>query len=366
MGENRQMKMPFFSNVARLSVRIMRQQSKGTLPTRLTFGFKRSGLRALGMLTLAILGANASQTALAQTTYPQQAIKIIVPQPPGGGFDTVARLLAERLSSSLAQSVIVENRTGAGTLVGTEAVAKAAPDGYTLLLGGLSNMALNPGFYPKLSYDPVKDFSVIGLAVTYSYTLVARKDLPMSSLAEVIAYAKGNPDKLNYASAGNGSGQHIGLAVLSNLTGAKMTHVPYRGAQAAYQDLIAGRVDLFFDLSPTAKIQVDADRVKALAVSSKERQAFHPAVPSLTETGVAKLEMESWFGLFAPVAIPAQVLQRLRTEFANVMAQAEVIERFQKTGGRPLRITASEAEGFVKQEAERWTRLVREAGVKAD
>ncbi len=307
-----------------------------------------------------------SQQTQAQSNYPQQTIKIVVPQPPGGGFDTVARILAERLSSALGQSVIVENRTGAGTLVGTEAVAKATPDGYTLLVGGLSNMALNPGFYPRLSYDPVKDFSVIGLAVTYSYTLVARKDLPMGTLAEVMSYARSNPDKLNYASAGNGSGQHIASAVLSNLANVKITHVPYRGAQAAYQDLIAGRVDLFFDLSPTAKIQVEADRVKALAVSSRERQSFHPTVPSVIETGVAKLDMESWFGLFAPAATPPAVVQRLRAEFASVMAQPELIERFQKTGGRPLKMSASEAESFVKLEAERWTRLVREAGVKAD
>ena len=307
-----------------------------------------------------------SQQTQAQSNYPQQTIKIVVPQPPGGGFDTVARILAERLSSALGQSVIVENRTGAGTLVGTEAVAKATPDGYTLLIGGLSNMALNPGFYPRLSYDPVKDFSVIGLAVTYSYTLVARKDLPMATLTEVMSYARSNPDKLNYASAGNGSGQHIASAVLSNLANVKITHVPYRGAQAAYQDLIAGRVDLFFDLSPTAKIQVEADRVKALAVSSRERQSFHPTVPSIIETGVAKLDMESWFGLFAPAATPAAAVQRLRAEFANVMAQPELIERFQKTGGRPLKMSASEAESFVKLEAERWTRLVREAAVKAD
>ena len=307
-----------------------------------------------------------SQQSQAQSNYPQQTIKIVVPQPPGGGFDTVARLLAERLSNAFGQPVIVENRTGAGTLVGTEAVAKATPDGYTLLIGGLSNMALNPGFYPRLSYDPVKDFSVIGLAVTYSYTLVARKDLPMATLSEVMSYAKNNPDKLNYASAGNGSGQHIASAVLSNLANVKMTHVPYRGAQAAYQDLIAGRVDLFFDLSPTAKIQVEADRVKALAVSSRERQSFHPTVPSIIETGVAKLDMESWFGLFAPAATPAAAVQRLRAEFTNVMAQPELIERFQKTGGRPLKMSASEAESFVKLEAERWTRLVREAAVKAD
>jgi tripartite-type tricarboxylate transporter receptor subunit TctC len=317
-------------------------------------------------LLLASLCSAITGAAVAQASFPTQTVKIVVPQPPGGGFDTVARLLGERLTVALGQPVIIENKTGAGTLVGTEAVAKASPDGYTLLLGGLSNIALNPGSYPKLPYDPIKDFTPIGLAVTYSYTLVARKDLPMNSLSEVIAYARSNPDKLTYASAGNGSGQHIGPAVLSNLTNVKMTHVPYRGAQAAYQDLIAGRVDLFFDLSPTAKIQIEAERVKAIAVSSKDRQPFHPNVPSITETGVAKLDMQSWFGLFAPAATPANVLQKLRAEFANVMAQPELIEKFQKTGGRALKLSQPETDAFVRQEVEQWTRLVRNAGIKVD
>jgi tripartite-type tricarboxylate transporter receptor subunit TctC len=317
-------------------------------------------------LLLASLCSAITGAAVAQASFPTQTVKIVVPQPPGGGFDTVARLLGERLTVALGQPVIIENKTGAGTLVGTEAVAKASPDGYTLLLGGLSNIALNPGSYPKLPYDPIKDFTPIGLAVTYSYTLVARKDLPMNSLAEVIAYARSNPDKLTYASAGNGSGQHIGPAVLSNLTNVKMTHVPYRGAQAAYQDLIAGRVDLFFDLSPTAKIQIEAERVKAIAVSSKDRQPFHPSVPSITETGVAKLDMQSWFGLFAPAATPANVLQKLRAEFASVMAQPELIEKFQKTGGRALKLSQPETDAFVRQEVEQWTRLVRNAGIKVD
>jgi tripartite-type tricarboxylate transporter receptor subunit TctC len=308
----------------------------------------------------------AGTPAMAQGAYPSQPVKIIVPQPPGGGFDSVARQLADKLGPLLGQTVVVENRPGSGTLVGTEAVAKAAPDGYTLLLGALSNIALNPGLYPKLSYDPLRDFKPVGLAVTYSYTLQARKDLPQKSLKEVIEAARSQPDKLTYASAGNGSGQHVAAAVLLQLAKVKMTHVPYRGAQPAYQDLLGGRVDLFFDISSTARVQVDAGNVKALAVSSRERQSFHPDVPSVFETGVAPLEMESWFGLFAPAATPPPVLQRLRSEFAKVMAMPDTIERFQKSGGRALQLTPEATETLIRNDVAKWTRLVRESGISAD
>ncbi|MDP3082876.1 MAG: tripartite tricarboxylate transporter substrate binding protein, partial [Rubrivivax sp.] len=224
-------------------------------------------------LALAAAGAAAPVAA-----YPTQPIKLIVPQPPGGGFDSVARLLAEKLGPLMGQSVVVENRPGSGTLVGTDAAAKAAPDGHTLLLGALSNIALNPGLYPKLSYDPLRDFKPVGLAVSYSYTLIARKDLAQKSLQEVIQFARDNPEKLTFASAGQGSGQHIAAAVLFQQAKVKVLHVPYRGAQPAYQDLLGGRVDMFFDISPTARVQVDAGNVMALAVSSRERQPFHAQV----------------------------------------------------------------------------------------
>jgi tripartite-type tricarboxylate transporter receptor subunit TctC len=321
----------------------------------------RSILRAIVMLPLALAWIGP---LLAQT-YPERTIKIIVPQPPGGGFDTVARVLADRLSPLLGQPLVVENRPGAGTLVGPEAAAKAPADGYTLLLGALSNIALNPGLYDKLSYDPLRDFAPVGLAVTWSYTLVARKDLPHKDLADVVAFARANPDAITYASAGRGSGQHVAMAVTAQLAGVKLTHVAYRGAQAAYQDVLGGRVDLFFDISSTARAQVDAGSVRALAVSSKERQPMHPAVPSVTETGVAALDMESWFGLFAPVGVPGPVLARLRAEFAKVLADPEVAALFGKTGGRMLNLSPAETDVFIKRDVERWTKLIREAGVSA-
>jgi tripartite-type tricarboxylate transporter receptor subunit TctC len=312
---------------------------------------------------VAALTLGALAPAVAQT-YPDRTIKIIVPQPPGGGFDTVGRILAEKLGPLLGQTVLVENRVGAGTRVGTEAAAKSAADGYTLLLGALSNMALNAGLYTDLPYDPIKDFTPIGMAVTWSYTLVARKDLPQKDLKELIAYARENPEKVTYASAGKGSGQHLAMAATAQLAGVKLTHVAYRGAQAAYQDVLGGRVDLFFDISSTARSQVDGGTVRALAVSSKARQKMHPDVPSVMETGVAPLDMESWFGLFAPAATPAPVLARLRAEFAKVVAMPEVAELFDKTGGRVMKLSVAETDALVKSEVERWTKLITEAGLR--
>ena len=319
---------------------------------------------SLVFVLLAACVAISSATAAPQT-YPQQTIKIIVPQPPGGGFDTVARVLADRLSPLLGQTMVVENRTGAGTLVGTEAAARAPADGYTLLLGALSNIALNPGLYANLSYDPLKDFVPVGLAVTWSYTLVARKDLPQKDLKELVAFARANPEKITYASAGKGSGQHIAMAVTAKLAGIKLTHVAYRGAQAAYQDILGNRVDLFFDISSTARPQVDSGAVRALAVSSRARQPMHPHVPSVAETGTAPLDMESWFGLFAPAATPAPTIQRLRSEFSKVVAEPEVAELFGKTGGRVMQLSAAETDALIRRDVERWTKLIREAGISS-
>ena len=301
--------------------------------------------------------------------FPNKPLRIIVPQPPGGGFDTTARILADKLGPLLGQTVVVENRPGAGTLVGTEAAAKAPADGYTMLMGGLSNIALNPGLYQKLPYDPQKDFAVIAMPVSYAYVLVSRKDFPFNNLKEVIDHARANPDKLNYASGGNGSGQHIAPAVVAHLAGVKMTHVPYKGAQAAYQDLIAGRVDLFFDIAPTARGQISGGTVKPLAVSSKARQAIFPGLPAVSEAGVSQLDsfdMQSWFALFVPVATPAPALARLRAEMAKVMAMPDLIDRFQKGGGTAMALSTAETEALVKRDIERWTKVIREAGIKGD
>jgi tripartite-type tricarboxylate transporter receptor subunit TctC len=301
----------------------------------------------------------------AQVDFPNRPLKIVVPQPPGGGFDFVARTLAEPLGRALAQSVVVENRPGSGTLVGTDAAAKAAPDGYTLLVGSVSNMVLNSGLYPSLPYDPQRDFEPIGVAVGYSYTLMSRKDLGIETLAEVLKQAKAKPRALSYASAGNGSGQHVLAAATWHSAGVELLHVPYRGAQAAYQDLLGGRVDLFFDLAPTARTQVGAGTVKALASSGAQRNPMHPDVPTLREAGV-DLELESWFGLFAPARTPAPALARLRDELLRAARSTEVQAVFTNAGGRPLPLSADDTRALLARDLQRWVPLVRAAGLKAD
>jgi tripartite-type tricarboxylate transporter receptor subunit TctC len=291
---------------------------------------------------------------------------VIVPQPPGGGFDFVARALAERLTKSLGQSLVVENRSGSGTLVGTDAAAKADPDGYSILVGSVSNIALNMGLYDKLSYDSLRDFEPVGLAVSYSYTLMARKDLPINSLKDLVTFAKANPGKLSYASAGVGSGQHVLPAALWHLAGADLIHVPYRGAQAAYLDLLGGRVDLFFDLSSTARVHVNAGSVKALAVSGAERNPMHPDVPTIVESGVAPLDLESWFGYFVPKKTPMDIQDRLRSELSKVIAQPDLQETFRKAGGKPLNLNAEQTRALVRRDVERWSKLVRDIGIKAE
>ncbi len=316
------------------------------------------------LIATAILAACLG-SAQAQT-FPNRTVRVIVPQPPGGGFDSAARLLSEPFATLLGQPVIVDNRPGGGTIIGTEAAAKAEPDGYTLLLGASANIVLTPALYAKVPFNPRTDFTPVGLAVANTYTLVARNDLPLASLQEVVRHARENPGKLTYASAGSGTGQHIAAAVLWHLSGVKLTHVPYKGAQAAYQDLLPGRVDLFFDATQTAKGQIDAGRVRAIAVSGPARLAIHPGVPTARETGVADYDMVSWIGYFAPAATPSPVLARLRADFARVMVMPEVVARFEKSGLTVLRLSMPETEALVASDIDKWTRLIRSAGISAD
>jgi tripartite-type tricarboxylate transporter receptor subunit TctC len=316
-------------------------------------------------MILALALAAACAAAAAQT-YPARPLRVIVPQPPGGGFDMVARTLSEPLATLLGQSVIVENRPGGGTVVGTELAARAEADGYTLLLGASANLVFSAGLYRKLPYDPKAEFVPVGLAATFSYTLVARNDLPFGSLKEIVEYAKANPGRLTYASGGNGSGQHICAALVWHGTGVELTHVPYKGAQLAYQDLIPGRVDLFFDASSTARGQVEAGRVKPIAVSGPVRLKYHPAVPTVRETGVLDFEMETWVGYFARAGTPQPVLARLRAEFDRVVAMPEVAAMLEKRGARPVRVSVAEAEALVARDIDKWTQLIRAAGISAD
>jgi len=297
-------------------------------------------------------------------TYPSRPIRVIVPQPPGGGFDLVARTLAEPLSRVMGNPVVVENRPGAGMLVGTEAAAKSEADGYTILLGAKPNLAFNAGLYDKLPYDPRADFVPVGIASFNPYTLVARNDLPFGTLKEILDYARANPGKLTYASAGNGTGQHITAEVTFHLAGVKLTHVPYKGAAPAYQDLMPGRVDLFFDNSATAQPHIEARRVKPIAVSSAERFVALPNVPTVRESGL-DFDNETWIGYFVRAGTPAPVLARLRADFDKVLAMPEVGAGLEKRGYRVARLSARETEALIAADIEKWTKLIRSAGIRA-
>ena len=315
---------------------------------------------------VAYLAAFSALSAALAQDYPSRPVRIVVPSAPGGGFDLVGRVLAQKLGEQTGQAFVVENRPGAGTLVGTQLVARSAPDGYNLVVGGLSNIALNMGLYREPGYDSLADFTSAGLVVSHSYTLVARRDLPLASLAEVIAFARANPGKLNIGTSGPGTGQYIGAAIIAALTGVDIVKVPYKGAQPVYQDLLAGRVDLFYDNTTTTRPYVESGQVKALAVSSRERAPTMPKLPTLIETGVVDLEMETWFGLFAPARTPRAIVERLRAEVDRTTRSADVRSRLEMGSGRSLRMASAETESFVRAEVAKWTGLLRKAGIEPE
>ena len=325
---------------------------------------KKYGLGLLRTLLLSCLCLTVQ--ANAQNNFPDKPLHIIVPQPPGGGFDYVGRVLADKMAPLMKESIIVENRPGVGTVVGTDYVAKLPPDGYTAVVGSISNMVMNPWLYKTLPYDPIKDFVPVGLAISYSYTLIGRKGLPFSDLKGLIQYAKDNPGKLTYASGGNGTGQHVLAAALWNKAGVDVVHVPYKGAQAAYTDIIGGRVDLFFDLSPTAKPHIDAGSVIAYATSGATRNPNIPGVPTILETGVSNVELESWFGLFVPAKTPPEILAKWQEAMQKVADMPEVKERFEKAGGKPISPTPAEVRTMVQSDYNRWKQLISNANIKAD
>lgn len=318
-------------------------------------------------LSATVLIAWGALCAAAQAqTYPSKTIRLIVPTAPGGGYDFVGRVLAEKLTTELGQAMVVENRTGSGTVVGTQAAASAAPDGYTLLMGGLANIAFTPGLYDKLPYNPVSDFVPVALAGSFSYTLIARKDLPLNTLQEVIDYARANPGKLTIATGGAGTGQHVAAALLKSLAHVNILEVPYKGAQPAYTDLFGGRVDLFFDNTATVRPFLEGERVKAIVTSNAMRDPLLPQVPFGREAGLPGLVLESWIGIFTHSQTPAATLETLRLAMGKVMQQADLRRRLEASGVRVLNMPAKDTEQFVKAEAEKWPKFLRQAGIKAE
>lgn len=314
---------------------------------------------------LGTAGAVLAGVAGAQE-FPIKPIRIVVPQAPGGGTDILARNLSARMTELLKQGVVVENRTGAGSLVGTEFVARAPADGYTLLMGGIFNMVMNKALVKNLSYSPESDFVSLGYVSAYPFVLLMRSDLPVNSLAELAAYAKARPGKLTYGSGGMGTLQHVWGAILTSSLGLDMVHVPFKGAAPAHQEMMAGRLDIMFDNISAAKPHIQAGRLKGLVVSSAQRSSQLPNIPTVNETGLVRFEGESWFGVFAPAATPAPVVARLRETLAAINREAEFVARVERDGGRLLNIAPSQQQGFLRDEIERWVGAAQRYKVTAD
>jgi len=313
------------------------------------------------LLALALLGAAAQAQGQA---WPSRPLRYIVPFPPGAFNDALARTIAADLPKAIGQPVLVENRPGGNTIIGTEAAAKSPADGYTLF-GAALPFSVVQSLY-KTSFDVTKDFAPITLAGVTPNLLVANPKVPVSTVAELLAYARANPGKLNYASTGNGSSNHLSFELFKAMTKTSITHIPYKGSAPAVTDLLAGQVDMMFDNTPNVLPHVRAGKLKAIAVSSKARSSLAPEVPTVDEAGVPGYDVTVWFGILTVAGTPRDVVQRLNVEIVKILASAEVRERFGKAGVEVVAGTPEQFSVFLKSEVARWAKVVQDANIKAD
>ncbi len=323
----------------------------------------RSGRARL--LTLAILLSACFGTAAQAQNYPDRPIRLIAPFPAGGLVDVLARAVGDELSKSLGQPVIVENRPGAGGNIGAEAVAKSAPDGYTLLMTSAGILTANEFLYAKMPFDPATAFVPVSNVADMPMIVVVNPKIEAKTLAEFVAYAKANPGKLNFGSPGVGTTGHLGLALFMHAANIKLTHVPYKGAAPAITDLIAGQIDGVVDNPPTVLPHIEAQKLRPLAVAAKTRMPQLPDLPTAAQAGVANFEASSWFGVAAPAGTPPAIVARLHKDIAAALAKPELKERFAKSGARLL---GNSPEEFAKQivaDRKMWGEVIRAADIKA-
>jgi tripartite-type tricarboxylate transporter receptor subunit TctC len=316
------------------------------------------GRRFAVAVVLALAGASHAQT------FPSKPLRMIVPFPAGGGSDTMGRVIGQKLSERLGHAVVVENRPGAGGSIGAEVVAKAAPDGHTILLGSTSELAQYPNVNPKIPYDPLRDFAPITLVGTVPLVLIVHPSLPSRSVKELVALTTARAGEVNFSSAGNGSTTHLAVELFVLITGARMTHVPYKGSPQAVTDLVAGNVQVGIPTMPAALPFIKSGRVKALGVSSAKRTSVLPEVPTLQEAGVRGYETDLWTGILAPAGTPPPVLSRLHAEIVYATGLPEVKEALGRQGAAPASGTPQEFSAYLKTELAKWARVVKEANVK--
>ncbi len=321
------------------------------------------------MRTVSVLCALAlsvlPQLVSAQS-YPDKPIKFIVPYPPGGALDTTARLLGKKLSETMAQAIIIENKAGAGGNIGADFVAKSAPDGYTILLGAVATHAINPSLYPNMPYDAQKDFVAITQIAATPNVLLVHPSVSARDVKSFIAFAKANPSKLNFGSGSNGSAGHLAGELFKAETGVQMTHVPYKGAGPALQALMANEVQVLFDNLANAMPQIKAGTVKALAVTTAQRSALARELPTIAENGLAGFDISTWFGIFAPAGTPSAIQERLHREFTQALAAPEIREHMLALGAEPVGNKPAEFAAYIKTEAQKYAKVIKASGAKVD
>ena len=313
-----------------------------------------------GLALTCIAGLSAAQD------YPNRPIRLIVPFPPGGGTDVLAREASIAVSKNTGWSIIAENRPGSGGNIGIDIAAKSAPDGYTLALGQTSNLAINPTLFPNLSYDPEKNLSAIGLIADAPLVIVVAENSPLNSFDDMIKVAREKPGVLNYASSGNGTVSHLAAVQLQKAAGVELTHIPYKGAAQASNDLIGGQIDMYLSSVPTLIGHIRNGKMRALAVTSAERAADLPDVPTIAERGNPGFEAVTWFGLVAPEGVPKEVIEQLNAEFNKALQSDAVGRKFQDQGARVLTSTPEAFTKLIHDDRIRWGKIVEESGARVE
>lgn len=325
--------------------------------------------RTFGLLAAAAClgaGLTASLPAAAQSAYPAKNITIVVPFPPAGTTDLLARIVGQALSVELGQTVVIENKGGAGGNIGGQLVAKAAPDGYTLLMGTVGTHAINSSLYKKMPFDAIKDFAPLSRVANVPNMLVVNPSQPYKTVAELIAYVKANPGKVSYASSGNGTSIHLSGELFNSMAKIEMQHVPYKGSGPALIDLIGGQTNVMFDNMPSSIQHVRSGKLRAVAVTTAQRSPELPNLPTIAESGLPGFEATSWFGLLAPAGTPPAVISKLSQAIIKVLGQADVKKRISEQGGEVVSETPEQFAAFIQAETLKWGKVVRESGASVD
>jgi tripartite-type tricarboxylate transporter receptor subunit TctC len=319
---------------------------------------------------LTVVAASIALSAIAVQAhaqpYPSQPIKMIVPFTAGGTTDILARTIGQKLSEAWRQPVIVENRPGAGGNIGADVVAKAKPDGYTILMGTIGTQSINSSLYAKMPYDAAKDFAPVTLVAMVPNVLVVNPAVNAKTVRELVALAKAKPGELNFASSSTGGSPHLSGEMFKQMTGADIVHVPYKGSAPAITDLLGGQVSLMFDNLPSALPQVKAGKLRALAVTSARRSQAAPDIPTLAESGVPGYEVDSWFGILAPAGTPKEIVNQLNAEIVRILKIPQVRERLLEQGAEPVGDTPEHFADHIRNETVKWARVVKASGAKAD